>query len=85
MMEKLNRANQVFAKSNASAIGIVLGTLMTVFAMLLFIANNLLFGFIFLGLGIILALSFICASALGKKDLPPQKSEQKHEAIFKRP
>lgn len=84
MMEKLNRENQVFAKSNTVGIGIILGILMVVFSVIFFVNQNLFFGFFFVGLGIILFLSFFLCDFLSQKDMPlEEKKKDNPDSIFK--
>lgn len=84
MMEKLNRENQVFAKSNTVGIGTILGILMVVFSVIFFVNQNLFFGFFFVGLGIILFLSFFLCDFLSQKDMPlEEKKKDNPDSIFK--
>ena len=84
MMEKLNRENQVFAKSNTVGIGTILGILMVVFSVIFFVNHNLFFGFFFVGLGIILFLSFFLCDFLSQKDMPlEEKKKDNPDSIFK--
>ncbi len=61
MMEKLNRENQVFAKSNVVGLGIIFGVFSFVMSVLFFVFSGLFWGFFFLILGVILIVSFLLA------------------------
>ena len=84
MTEKLNRENQVFAKSDTVGIGTILGILMVVFSVIFFVNQNLFFGFFFVGLGIILFFSFFLCDFLSQKDMPlEEKKKDNPDSIFK--
>lgn len=85
-MQNLNKVNQALHMNSDESLNtyaLVLGVVSVIVSVLFFVGKSPLFGFIFLGLGIVLGLSFIIPKLVSKKDEPAEHKNYNPDAIFK--
>ncbi|MGN0453502.1 MAG: hypothetical protein ACI4GZ_06885 [Ruminococcus sp.] len=86
MVENLNKNNQSWglrSEKSINAYSLVLGAISVIISILFFSGGSLLFGFIFLGIAVLMALSVFLSKRAESKDIPVKREKSSSEAIFK--